>query len=84
MKQKLIEMNPFVQIEFCKSIAECDKVSVVVTSIISFKEAQVLNDQLRALPNKPAFYGVNTSGLYGFAFIDFGCDSVDYEFNHAN
>ena len=81
MRQKLIEMNPFVQIEFCQSIAECEKVSVVVTSISSFKEAQALNDQLRTLPNKPAFYGVNTSGLYGFAFIDFGSDSVDYEFN---
>ncbi len=71
-------MNPFVSIEFVKCIEESKTVSAVVVSISCFKQALQLNNQIKSLPSKPAFYGVNSSGLFGFAFIDFG--EVHYEY----
>ncbi len=71
-------MNPFISIEFVNSIGENKSVSAVVTSISCFKKALQLNNLIRELPSKPAFYGVNSSGLFGFAFIDFGEISYEY------
>lgn len=61
------------------SINERENLSAVVVSISSFKEALKLNNEIRGLPSKPAFYGVNSSGLFGFAYIDFG--EISYEYN---
>jgi hypothetical protein len=76
-----MEMNPFVSIEFVGNLAENKSVSAVVASISSFKETVQLNNQIRSLPSKPAFYGVNSSGLFGFAFVDFG--EVTYDRSKA-
>ena len=74
-----MEMNPFISIEFVRSIEECKSVSAIVASISCFKQAMQLNNQIKGLLSKPAFYGVNSSGLFGFAFIDFG--EISYEYN---
>ncbi len=37
-----------------------------------------MNDEVRKLSQRPALFGVNSSGLYGFAWIDFG--EITYEF----
>lgn len=73
-----MEMNPFISIDFVSSVHENKSVSAVVASISCFKQALQLNNQIRELPSKPAFYGLNSSGLFGFAFIDFGEISYEY------
>ena len=77
VRHKLIEMNPHVSVEFASSLTERTSLSAVVASMSSFKETVQLNNQVRSLPSRPAFYGLNSSGLFGFAFIDF-CD-ISYE-----
>ena len=37
-----------------------------------------MNDEVKTLSYRPALYGVNSSGLFGFAWIDFG--EITYEF----
>lgn len=71
-------MNPFVKIEFNKNLNEDQKVSVILSSVKNFKQAAELNQAVRDLPQKPAFYGLNTSGQFGFAFIDFGDCEMTY------
>lgn len=70
LARKLGEMNPFMKVEFCESLAQNQQVSVVISSLNCFSKANALNEECRKLPSKPAFYSLNCSGLFGFAFVD--------------
>jgi molybdopterin/thiamine biosynthesis adenylyltransferase len=70
LARKLAEMNPFMKVEFCESLSQNQKVSVVISSLNCFNKAYELNEKCRKLPSKPAFYALNCSGLFGFAFVD--------------
>lgn len=84
IRKKLSEMNPFAQIEFADKAtveselasADAAKLSAVVYGIASWGEAVKINEltrQLRRLNgSSPAFYCVNSSGLFGFCFADLG------------
>lgn len=84
IKVKLAEMNPFVQIEFSKTLQECPKVSVVIASLSNFKHAVSLNEQVRALPQQPALYMPACCGQYGFAFVDLGVPTLKYTYSQAD
>ena len=84
MKQKLTKMNPFVKIEFDDETTieseltnpDAVQLSAVVYGITSWTEASKLNSMTRKLKRKngasPAFYCLNSSGLFGFCFADLG------------
>ena len=71
------------QVEKCLEKSDRDLfVSVVICGFKSWESARKLNDQVRTLTNgTTAFYCVNSSGLYGFAFADLGSN---FEYQHAS
>ena len=57
-------------------------ISVVICGFKTWDLARKLNEQVRTLTNgATAFYCVNSSGMYGFAFADLG---LNFEYQHAN
>ena len=91
IKNKLSEMNPFVEIEFLEEtetpiahvFAEATKkqrkISAVIHGFAEWESSAKLNAEVRNDGNDAAFYAVSSSGLYGFAFADLGA-SFSYEF----
>ncbi len=70
-------MNPFAHIQVCKvdNLEEtlgATRYSAVIYGFRSFKEALNISNACRK-QNIP-FYLLNTSGLFGFFFIDVGSD----------
>ena len=83
-------MNPFVELEFHSSpttLAELlslaatkgRSISAVIQGFDTWENAIELNRQVRASESSLAFYSVNSSGLYGFAYADLG-SSLTYQY----
>ena len=72
---RLKEMNPFANIfvnvvDNLENTLTSHKYSAVIYGFRTFKEAVLINDTCRQM-NVP-FYALNTSGLFGFFYIDVG------------
>ncbi len=73
--EKLKEMNPFANVvvtsvDNLEDTLKLHRYSAVIYGFRSFKESADINNTCRAM-NIP-FYALNTSGLFGFFFIDVG------------
>jgi hypothetical protein len=53
-------------------------VTVVVHGATSTDEARIMNSQVAKMDQRPAFYCVSSSGLYGWAYVDLGVFSYEY------